>query len=654
MKRALGGGLFPEAGKKQDSGSDYVHTSKSLLMKNVFLLLILFSLSAIGITAQTLVRWDAGGDGTSWNDPNNWDNNMVPAAGDSVQVNMMTTLTGTAPDNPSRLEILASANVTLDLDLTIDDAVKASNALKIQHSATFTVASGRTLTIHTAANLEGIQHNANSTNPSTIVIENSAALNITQARDGISISNDAHTLINNGSIMITGVNRDGISNVTGEIINNGTITITTPVDDCIELTGGTFTNHGLVDVTVPDGAGSAINGLSIGTATAPATFINAVDGTVMADAGSGTNARAIFNYPSGTLSNAGSIIVSNGNAGATIFTQGNFNNELGGRINLTIGRINVNLDTLFNNGLIETDATGSGVYTTSVFVNNAFYDYLNASAAGITGGSGEVINNGINLNSGAQTTINAMSNCFADIAEAPYTWYESGNLVGTADATGLLTFGMDVLSSDPAVLTLDEYPEVMITVTNVCAEAVLPVELVKFNAREKNGKVYLDWTTATEVNNDFFAVEKSVDGISFAEFYRMKGKQFSSTLLEYEAIDETPHKGINYYRLRQVDMDGAVTFSGIRSVQVGETKRSGLRAIPNLVSQGQEFRLDLSGFDEGTFEVMLVDLLGKRTALGTATGGEGVRFTAPSLPAGQYLVSITGIGVSETCRIFLR
>lgn len=87
-------------------------------------------------------------------------------------------------------------------------------------------------------------------------------------------------------------------------------------------------------------------------------------------------------------------------------------------------------------------------------------------------------------------------------------------------------------------------------------ESVLPVELVSF-AGELDGKeIRLKWTTASELNNDFFDVQHSTDGEVFKSIGQVSGNGTTSQAAEYVLIHKNPQPGINFYRLRQVDFDG--------------------------------------------------------------------------------------------------
>ncbi len=95
----------------------------------------------------------------------------------------------------------------------------------------------------------------------------------------------------------------------------------------------------------------------------------------------------------------------------------------------------------------------------------------------------------------------------------------------------------------------------------------LPISLVDFTARPEGVRVRLEWTTASEENNDFFTVERSADGISFSDLFHVPGAGTSHALLKYLAYDDRPLSGISYYRLRQTDHDGTNTVSPMVAVR---------------------------------------------------------------------------------------
>ncbi|MBL4592514.1 MAG: T9SS type A sorting domain-containing protein [Flavobacteriales bacterium] len=90
---------------------------------------------------------------------------------------------------------------------------------------------------------------------------------------------------------------------------------------------------------------------------------------------------------------------------------------------------------------------------------------------------------------------------------------------------------------------------------------VLPIELANFNANCVDGRVKLDWATLSEINNDYFTIEKSTDAINFEEVTIISGAGNSSNVISYSWNDDNPLGGNTYYRLKQTDFNGEHSYS---------------------------------------------------------------------------------------------
>jgi len=96
----------------------------------------------------------------------------------------------------------------------------------------------------------------------------------------------------------------------------------------------------------------------------------------------------------------------------------------------------------------------------------------------------------------------------------------------------------------------------------------LPVELLSFAAKKIEKEVVLNWSTATEINNSYFAIERSLDGKSFTAIDSVTGSGNSNTLIDYSYTDmKAALESVSYYRLRQVDFDGTISYSPIQAIQ---------------------------------------------------------------------------------------
>ncbi len=100
------------------------------------------------------------------------------------------------------------------------------------------------------------------------------------------------------------------------------------------------------------------------------------------------------------------------------------------------------------------------------------------------------------------------------------------------------------------------------------AITTMPVEFLYFKGKvdgEEN-KINFNWATATEINNKYFALERSLDGKNFETVLMVGGSYYSSGVRNYSAIDEDPYLGISYYRIRQEDYDGKFNYTNTISI----------------------------------------------------------------------------------------
>ena len=105
---------------------------------------------------------------------------------------------------------------------------------------------------------------------------------------------------------------------------------------------------------------------------------------------------------------------------------------------------------------------------------------------------------------------------------------------------------------------------------------ILPIELISFNCDVVDNNILLSWLTATEINNDYFIIEHSIDGFNWYSLQTIKASGNSNNVLEYSFMHYFPDNKINYYRLRQIDFDGnSEVFKAVvcsKEIEVEEVK----------------------------------------------------------------------------------
>jgi len=107
-----------------------------------------------------------------------------------------------------------------------------------------------------------------------------------------------------------------------------------------------------------------------------------------------------------------------------------------------------------------------------------------------------------------------------------------------------------------------------------CQAALLPIDLLKWEAVKRDKTVNFEWITASELNNDYFELQKSSDSKLWKAIYKINGNGTSNSYNNYTALDNYPFPGQNYYRLRQTDYDGNFKYSKVKSIFIIDNKLS--------------------------------------------------------------------------------
>lgn len=179
-----------------------------------------------------------------------------------------------------------------------------------------------------------------------------------------------------------------------------------------------------------------------------------------------------------------------------------------------------------------------------------------------------------------------------------------------------------------------------------CSHVPLPVELVSFNATLlENKTVELTWETATELNNAHFEIQKSTDGERFQSIGLVEGAGTTTETQSYGFID-TELSLTNYYRLKQVDFDGAFEYSEVLVVRLNKSNTN-YEIFPNPVSNQLNINLG-NEFGDVTFNVL--DITGK-IVLSESRTAEGIQaINTKSLIAGVYFLNVITSGEQSTVR----
>jgi hypothetical protein len=183
---------------------------------------------------------------------------------------------------------------------------------------------------------------------------------------------------------------------------------------------------------------------------------------------------------------------------------------------------------------------------------------------------------------------------------------------------------------------------------------LLPIELVDFKAECNDDEVIINWSTASELNNYMFTIEKSYDMIDVVKVTQTPGAGNSVALLEYQHVDDRPLTGVMYYRLKQMDYDGTEkTFPWI-SLSCSSSLETAL-IYPNPTNSQAFLQLPMS-YQDYENEIRIFDLTGKMIELIHVPKNhqEAISLTENKKSVGNYIVTINNLKYTESLPFIIR
>jgi len=192
------------------------------------------------------------------------------------------------------------------------------------------------------------------------------------------------------------------------------------------------------------------------------------------------------------------------------------------------------------------------------------------------------------------------------------------------------------------------------------ASASMPVSLNSFFVTLSNHKnPVLKWKTLTELNVDYFSVQRSTDLVQFEEVDKITGMGNSNTEKSYTYTDKSSPSNIRYlyYELMIVDRDGKQTFSPIKMVKTGfASSKLIMKLKPNPIKKPDQLEFQFNAENEGKLAVDVFDLNGKQVIKTTMQAFHGLNnghLHVCDLPSGTYTINFKYEGLSETKKVIV-
>ena len=230
--------------------------------------------------------------------------------------------------------------------------------------------------------------------------------------------------------------------------------------------------------------------------------------------------------------------------------------------------------------------------------------------------------------------------CQVTVGGEPFNTVNNANVTVSGN-TGNCT-NKQAIQDDPAVNSRE------------CVQVALPVELLAFSGALDGSTVNLTWSTATETDNSHFFVERSVDGLTYAAIGRVEGAGTVGLVTDYAYTDEAFTAGVNYYRLRQVDFDGAESLSNVIAIDAS-TLVNALGIFPNPVSAGDLMTISAGTLTKGhTLTAEVFSAAGRLVGKQSWNSGDKLQLPTAGFAPGLYVVRLNSGGRSVTERVVVR
>jgi hypothetical protein len=213
------------------------------------------------------------------------------------------------------------------------------------------------------------------------------------------------------------------------------------------------------------------------------------------------------------------------------------------------------------------------------------------------------------------------------------------NIIVDNDFSGLMTIEYSVSDG-----TFTSTANIIVLIQNAVA-----VNLVRLNGKAQNNGNLIEWTTASEINNDYFTLYSSTDGTNYIQITTVKGVGNSNTNQHYQMLDKNAANGLTYYRLTQTDYDGTSKQLGVVTVSRNTT------VFVSTIEPNPASNLVSLSFDSpkvATATLLVYDVVGKLVytqQLNTTAGNNKLTLDVSSYAVGTYFVTInTPNGTSTT------
>jgi hypothetical protein len=177
----------------------------------------------------------------------------------------------------------------------------------------------------------------------------------------------------------------------------------------------------------------------------------------------------------------------------------------------------------------------------------------------------------------------------------------------------------------------------------------LPVSIIDFSAKANQANIEVKWSTASEKDNSAFVVEKSIDGQVWSAIGTVKGAKNSNVVNNYGLVDFKAVAGVQYYRLKQIDLDGTVTYSKAIAVNFSKASSLSVNLFPNPAKDALNITTENNA--SGEVNIQILNSMGESVYNQVVEAGLVQTIDIASFIPGVYYVTVIAEGESKIIRL---
>ena len=211
-----------------------------------------------------------------------------------------------------------------------------------------------------------------------------------------------------------------------------------------------------------------------------------------------------------------------------------------------------------------------------------------------------------------------------------YTWTNTSGTTRSVSVTPPANTTTNYSVTDEYGCVTDQF--------SVTTSILLPVSITHYNVVLENKKVHVSWSTSSEVNNDFFTVERSSNGVDFTAIGTIDGAGNSTETKFYNFIDDDPMLGTSYYRLSQTDLDAHTKYHGVKRIDNTDDRSY---VVKVLTGNNGELVLQINAAKADNYRVKVIDLNGRIVSDQQLHFSSGISTHHISLLPGMYIWEVS-------------